>query len=112
MQDIKTKVDAFIAMLLSEPEMFQDGGVGEENATVLNAALVRPIFIDTSCLLYRLAYAKADTYHKDAGDDDGLLAHMICTDVMRDVAEACNQFACAPVLCFDSKENFRTKVFP
>lgn len=107
MSDIKHKVDSFIQELFIGRPPYDDGGAGNYNSEVLTKARVRPAFFDTSCLLYRLAYAKADTYCKKAGDDDTLLIHLMCVDFMRDVVDACGHFACGPVFAFDSVAKYR-----
>jgi len=107
MSDIKQEVDAFIRDLFKERPPYDDGDAGKCNAEVLTKARVRPAFFDTSCLLYRLAYAKADTYCKSAGDDDQLLIHLLCVDFLRDVVDACSHFACGPVFAFDSVFGYR-----
>ena len=99
--------------ILTEAPPYVDGGAGIYNAGVLNGARVRPAFFDMSCLVYRLLYAKADVYCKKCGTDDGKLAHMAAADVMCDVADACRNFACAPILAFDSIRSLRTEqVYP
>lgn len=93
------------------PEPYKDGGAGSHNAAVLDAARVRPAFFDVSCMLYRLLYAKADWYCKKAeGYGDEKLCHLVCIDLINDVADACRQFACAPVMAFDSKHSFRKEL--
>lgn len=110
---MKEATDRFIAKLLSPRPMYDNMGAGLHNSSVLNKAVVRPAFFDSSCLLYRLVYSKAKDYCKRAGDDDTLLAHLLCVDFLRDVAEACMRFSCAPVLAFDSKVSYRKdKLFP
>jgi 5'-3' exonuclease len=52
-------------------------------------------------------WAKADDYCKRCGADTGRIAHAVAADVMLDVAEACRNFACAPVMAFDSSRSLR-----
>lgn len=93
--------------LLAPRPFYEDRGAGARNAETLKAALVRPAFFDVSCLTYRLMYAKADDYCKKCGADAERMAHMIAADVMFDIADACRNFACAPVLAFDSARRLR-----
>ena len=93
--------------LLAPRPFYEDGGAGACNAAALKAALVRPAFFDVSCLTYRLMYAKAEDYCKKCGADAERMAHMIAADVMFDIADACRNFACAPVLAFDSVRRLR-----
>lgn len=104
---MSNEVKTFIAELFSGLTVYDDHGAGAHNALVLKQAGLRPAFFDTSCLLYRLLYSKANDYCKCARDNDALLVHLICCDFIRDVSEACSQFGCAPVLCFDSKVSYR-----
>ena len=86
---------------------YEDAGAGAHNAGVLAAARVRPAFVDTSCLMYRLMWAKAAYYVKRCGNDTSRIAHSVAADVMLDIAEFCRNFACAPVLAFDSSRSLR-----
>ena len=98
--------------ILAPRPRYEDGGAGAYNAAVLRASRVRPAFFDVSCLMYRLMYAKVDTYCKDCGYDDARLAHAIAADVINDIADACRNFACAPVLAFDSGTSLRKRLYP
>ena len=91
---------------------YADKGAGRHNADVLAESRVRPAFFDVSCLMYRLMYAKVDTYCKDCGGDDSRMAHAISADVVNDIADACRNFACAPVLAFDSGFSLRRLLYP
>lgn len=107
--------DIINGLLLGRPpEPYNDGGAGAHNAAVLDAARVRPAFFDVSCMLYRLLYAKADWYCNKAGgtgyDADRRLCHLVCIDLINDMADACRQFACGPVVAFDSKHSFRKEL--
>lgn len=102
--------DNLIHDLLSGQREYDDAGAGAYNAGLLTALHLRPAFFDTSCLLYRLAYAKASTYCEKAGDNDELLIWLVCLDFMRDVADACLHFACAPIMAFDSRVSFRREL--
>lgn len=93
--------------ILAPRPFYPDGGAGADNAAVLRAVRARPAFFDMSCLMYRLMYAKADDYCRKCGADDEKIAHHVAADVMLDVAEACRNFACAPVLAFDSDRSLR-----
>lgn len=93
--------------ILGERPVYQDRGAGADNATVLRAAGVRPAFFDTSCIMYRLMHAKADTYVKNCGIDTDKIAHHVAADVMADIADACRNFASAPVMAFDSDTSHR-----
>jgi len=104
---MKAEVDKYIAHLLGPRELYDDGGAGAHNAKVLNDADVRPAFFDSSCLLYRFLFAKASNYCKAAGDDDEVCIHLLCVDFLNDVIGACEHFACAPVLAFDSRAKHR-----
>ena len=94
-------------MLFAPRPHYEDGGAGEWNAGVLRAARVRPAFFDVSCLAYRLMYAKADDYVKRCSARPERIIHAIAADVMADIADACRNFACAPVLAFDSRRSLR-----
>ena len=94
--------DIINGLLLGRPpEPYNDGGAGSHNAAVLDAARVRPAFFDVSCMLYRLLYAKADWYCNKAGgtghEADRRLCHLVCIDLINDMADACRHFACGPV---------------
>lgn len=104
---MNSEVDKFIAELFCKSYVYEDNGAGTHNALVLKQAGVRPAFFDTSCLLYRLMFAKSNEYCKLAGDNESLLIHLVCCDFIRDVSDACSHFACAPILCFDSKVSYR-----
>lgn len=97
--------------LLAPRPHYADGGAGRHNAAILVASHVRPAFFDVSCLMYRLMYAKVDTYCKDCGYDDERLAHAVASDVISDIADACRNFACAPVLAFDSGMSLRKRLY-
>lgn len=101
---------AWLTDLLAPAPPYNDGGAGAYNAEVLRRASVRPAFFDVSCLMYRLIYAKASTYCA-GGADDSTIAHRLASDTLRDVAEACTNFACAPVLTFDSHNSLRKALF-
>ena len=103
--------DALREVLAPRPH-YADGGAGAFNAAALTAARVRPAFFDVSCMSYRLMYAKASDYCKEAGSDDVRLAHRVASDVLCDIADACRNFACAPVLAFDSFLRKRSEIYP
>lgn len=96
------------SLLNNPPPLFDDGGAGVHNATILTTAGVRPAFFDVSCLMYRLIYAKADEYAKFT---DEQIPHLLAVDTLRDITDACRNFACAPVLTFDSKYSLRKQEF-
>lgn len=99
--------------ILAPRPVYKDGGAGIGNAGILRDARVRPAFFDTSCLMYRLMYAKVDTYTKTCGYDMEKMAHSVAADVMLDIADACRNFACAPVMAFDSDRSLRREqVYP
>lgn len=93
--------------ILAPLPFYRDGGAGAWNAAVLRDARLRPAFFDSSCLMYRLMYAKVNTYVKDCGADVDKMCHTIAADVMTDIADACRNFACAPVMAFDSDRSLR-----
>lgn len=84
---------------------FNDCGAGRHNAEVLTRLRLRPAVIDTSSIIYRQMFAKAKEYCKLG--DDTVVTHAVAIDSLRDMAEACMQFNAAPILCFDSKHNYR-----
>lgn len=96
-----------LEQILAPRPVYRDGGAGEWNAGVLRSIRARPAFFDVSCVMYRLMYAKADEYVKRCGSDTERISHAIAADVMLDIAEACRNFACAPVLAFDSNRSLR-----
>lgn len=98
--------------ILAPRPPYRDGGAGSDNAAALRASRVRPAFFDVSCLMYRLMYAKVDTYCKDCGYDEARIAHAVAADVINDIADACRNFACAPVLAFDSGTSLRKRLYP
>lgn len=92
---------------------FDTDGVGPLNADALREARARPAFFDMSCLVYRMIYAKADDYVRRLGGDVHRISHAVASDVMCDVADACRNFACAPVLAFDSTRSIRAQaIYP
>ena len=97
------------SLLFDSPPVRNDGGAGVFNASVLKEANVRPAFIDVSCLVYRFIYAKAKEYAKNA--DAGNIPFIIAMDVIRDVADMCGRYSCAPILCFDSSVSLRRRIY-
>ena len=96
---------------LFEPLHYDDGGAGVHNAHVLRVRRTRPAFVDVSSIVYRLMFAKTKEYCK-VSDDDNIVSHIIAVDSLKDIADACNQFRCSPVLCFDSSTNIRKTLYP
>lgn len=112
-KNMKHAVNKFIADIMYGRPRYEDKGAGEHNASVLQNAMVRPIFFDCSCVLYRLMYSKHKKYSKMADGDSKKLIHILCCAFMKDIADACAQFRCAPVLCFDSSISYREQqVYP
>ena len=97
------------SILFGSPPAIDDGGAGVYNASVLKGANVRPAFIDVSCLIYRFIYAKAKEYAK--ASDVGDIPFAIAVDVVRDIADMCGRYSCAPILCFDSSVSLRKKIY-
>jgi len=110
---MKETTDKIIHELLSPRKPFVTQGESVHNANILNKAELRPIFIDTSCLLYRFVFAKAKEYCRVAGEDDNIIVHLLCVDLMNDITGACAHFGCAPVMAFDSSYSYRkAEVYP
>ena len=110
---MKETTDRVLQELLAPRVPFVTHGEDIHNAEVLNKAGLRPIFIDSSCLLYRFLFAKASEYCRVGGENDDTIVHLLCVDFMNDVTGACGHFGCAPVMAFDSTHSYRkAEVYP